>query len=236
MLTITIVIPTLWKPNEFPDYIKSVAELSTIKEVIIIDNNCKDSRSIDHPKVRIITQAKNIYVNPAWNLGAQMASGDILCLLNDDLTAKHEVYGYVTQLFEKDSLGEIGIVGLDWASAVGDLVCREIFERNSAYFGCLMFMRTCEYKPIPNILKIWWGDDFLMQRCQLKSKKILAISGYALTKQEGSQSINEDKKVFTPLLATDSFLWSKLVRPLLFLRYQPTLGIKMYLKKILRLN
>jgi glycosyltransferase involved in cell wall biosynthesis len=236
MLTLTIVVPTLWKPSDFPDYIKSVADLSIVKEIIIIDNNHKDSHSIDHPKVRIIEQARNIYVNPAWNLGTRLASGDILCLLNDDLIAKHEVYSYVIQLFEEDKLCEIGLVGLDWIHPIGDLECREIFERNSGYFGCLMFMRTCDYYPIPEILKIWWGDDFLMQRCFLKSKKILAVSGYALTKQEGSKSINDERKSFTPLLAKDSFLWSKVIRPLLFFRYRPALGIKMYLKKIFRLN
>ena len=236
MLTLTVIVPTLWKPSEFPDYINSVADLSIVKEIIIIDNNHKDSYPIKHPKVRVIVQAKNIYVNPAWNLGARLASGDILCFLNDDLIARHEVYSYVTQLFEEDSLGEIGLVGLDWIHAIGELGCRKIPERNSAYFGCLLFMRTCDYHPIPEILKIWWGDDFLMLRCLLKNKKLLALSGYALTKQEGSQSIRDDRKSLTPLMERDSFLWSKVVRPLLYLWYRPALGLEIYLKKIFRLK
>jgi glycosyltransferase involved in cell wall biosynthesis len=236
MLNLTVVVPTLWKSSSFPDYIKSVADLSIVRQVLIVDNNHKDSHPIEHPKINILVQKRNIYVNPAWNLGVQSASGDIFCLLNDDLILKPEVYPYVTQLFEEDSLGEIGLIGLDWNCTIGQLHSREILERNSAYFGCLMFMRTRDYQPIPEILKIWWGDDFLMQRCLLMDKKILAVSGYALTQQEGSKSINDDKKIFMPVMLRDSFFWSKLIRPLLFLRYKPTLGIKMYLKKIFKLN
>jgi glycosyltransferase involved in cell wall biosynthesis len=236
MLNLTVVVPTLWKSSSFPDYIKSVADLSVIREVLIVDNNHKDNHPIDHPKINILVQKRNIYVNPAWNLGFRLASGDIFCLLNDDLILKPEVYSYVIQLFEEDNLGEIGLIGLDWNCTIGQLNSREILERDSAYFGCIMFMRTQYYQPIPEILKIWWGDDFLMQRCLLSGKKILAISGYALTKQEGSGSINDDKKLFTPVMTRDSFFWSKLIKPLLFLRYKPALGIKIYVKKIFQLN
>lgn len=230
MLTLTVVVPTLWKHSEFPDYISSVAELSVVKEVIIIDNNYKDSYPIDHAKVRVVTQAKNIYVNPAWNVGARLASGDVLCFLNDDLIAKPEIYAYVTQLFEEDILGEIGLVGLDWFHVTGELAYQQISDRDSFYFGCLMFIRTGDYRPIPKALKIWWGDDFLIQRCLLKRQKLLAISGYALTRQEGSLSVNPIRKKLALLLATDEFLWRKVVKPLLILRHQPKLAFEIYLK------
>ena len=48
MLMLSIVVPTLWKQREFPDYISSVADLSIVKEIIVIDNNHKDSSPIDH--------------------------------------------------------------------------------------------------------------------------------------------------------------------------------------------
>ena len=232
MLTLTIVVPTLWKHSEFPDYISSVADLSVVKEVIIIDNNYKDSYLIDHAKVKVVTQARNIYVNPAWNVGARLASGDVLCLLNDDLAAKLEIYAYVTQLFEEDSSGEIGLVGLDWFHVTGELKHQEILDRDSFYFGCLMFMRTDDYHPVPEVLKIWWGDDFLIQRCIIERKKLLAISGYALTKQEGSLSVNHARKNLALVLTIDNFLWFKFVKPLLVLGYRPKLWLKTSLRKI----
>ena len=236
MLTLTVVVPTLWKHSEFPDYISSVADLSVVKEIIIIDNNHKDSYPIKHPKVKIVTQTKNIYVNPAWNVGARLASGNVLCLLNDDLIAKPEIYAYVTQLFEKDSSGEIGLVGLDWFHATGELKYQEVPDRDSNYFGCLMFLRTGDYRPIPEVLKIWWGDDVLIQRCLLKHKKLLEISGYALMKQEGSLSVNHARKNLALVLKIDELLWFKVIKPLLTLRHRPKLGLKIYLKKIFELK
>lgn len=236
MLTLTVVVPTLWKHSKFPDYISSVADLSVVKEVIIIDNNHEHSYPIEHSKVKVITQAKNIYVNPAWNMGACLASGDVLCLLNDDLIAKPEIYAYVTQLFEEDSLNEIGLVGLDWLHATGELEYQEIPDRDSFYFGSLMFIRTGDYRPISKALRIWYGDDFLIQSCLLGYKKLLAISGYALMKQEGSLSVNYARKNLALVLIIDEFLWFKVIKPLMVLRHRPKLGLKIYLKKIFRLK
>ena len=71
MNAISVIVPTIWAFEPFPDYIKAVAELDDIKEVIIIDNNREKRKNITDTKIKIMRQDENIFVNPAWNLGCK---------------------------------------------------------------------------------------------------------------------------------------------------------------------
>ena len=177
---ITVVVPTIWSFEPFSDYIKAVADLDDIKEVVIIDNNHANSKSILHEKIKLMVQGTNIFVNPAWNLGASCASGEILCFLNDDIIVRDEIFAYVRNLFVSDRQNKIGLIGLDWDNPVGELNYRYLSEWEGApLFGCLMFIRSRDYRRIPNALSIWHGDHYLFLLSVLRKKQVIAVSGYA---------------------------------------------------------
>ncbi|WP_322613374.1 glycosyltransferase family 2 protein [Dermacoccus abyssi] len=54
--------PLLWE--QLPHYLAS----ELVAEVVII-NNVPAAIDVEHPKLRVLAQERNIYVNPAWNLG-----------------------------------------------------------------------------------------------------------------------------------------------------------------------
>lgn len=164
----SIVIPTLWRCPERLLRMLAIYQASPrVGEVLIIDNHPALRPRIDHDKVRILPQEQNIYVNPAWNLGAREARFELV-LANDDI--------------ELDRLDEliaaVDACGLDLVGACngvddGDIVIQELAEfpvcipeqpQYSSGFGSLMFVR--DYQPIPASMRLYYGDNVLFEQAR----------------------------------------------------------------------
>ena len=60
----------------------------------------------------------NVGVARSWNMGAQMAEGELLCYLNDDVSVGEGGLESLCQLLESDqTIGEVGPVGAVWEGA-----------------------------------------------------------------------------------------------------------------------
>lgn len=158
---ISIIVPTLWQSDCIYETIRDF-KYSQVEgvELIIIDNA---NRDYHEDGVTIVKQTENIFVNPAWNLGVEMAKNDTICLLNDDITIN------LKTLFNNISrFPEYGIVGFDanrnltqTLNPDDDVWELEEATCRSLGFGCMMIMPKAHYEPIPSDLKIYFGDDML---------------------------------------------------------------------------
>ena len=158
---ISIIIPTLWQSDCIYETIRDF-KYSQVEgvELIIIDNANSD---YDEEGVTFVRQTENIFVNPAWNLGVEMAKNDTICLLNDDITIN------LKTLFNNiPHFPEYGMIGFDANKNLTQTlnVDDEIWELEettcrSLGFGCMMIMPKAHYEPIPSDLKIYFGDDML---------------------------------------------------------------------------
>jgi glycosyltransferase involved in cell wall biosynthesis len=221
MGVVSVVIPTIWSSSTLARNVIGMADLDEIKEIIVIDNHHKKRANIVHDKIHTLVQERNIYVNPAWNLGAKVASGHILCFMNDDITVRPDLFSYVTRLFEADYQREIGLMGLDWDKQVNSMGYKTVLAREDFFFGSLMFIRAEDFKPIPRPLKIWHGDDYLLLRSILRKKRVLALCGYADEPQPHSISITAIRPKIEKILQRDTFIWEKCLSRGLRLRYRP---------------
>ena len=77
MSEFSVIIPTLQRAKELHELVEMCAAHPRVLEVLVI-NNAPEPLVWDSPKVRVLQQAENIYVNPAWNLGAREARGEYL--------------------------------------------------------------------------------------------------------------------------------------------------------------
>lgn len=210
MNTIDIVIPTMWCCDNLINSLKEYCDYSSIQKIIIIDNQ-KSKRPkneiLKHHKIKIVCYNKNIYVNPAWNEGYYRSKSDVLCLLNDDIFVKQDIFDFISEL----NMTNIDIIGSYLKGSIDNfhivnhsdneekLIQLSVNKKRpiggqSYAFGVCMFIKRTSYKVIPSLYKVWFGDDYLIQNCKniyvLKTSK---ISG------EISKTIGQLKEKTSPI-------------------------------------
>jgi glycosyltransferase involved in cell wall biosynthesis len=143
---------------------------AAVKEIIVIDNT-QDGTQVfsDSHKVRYIRQLKNIYVNPAWNVGVFLAREDYIAILNDDITVPEQVFSAIANIPFENS----GIIGtshphIDQVETPSrfrienfDIAATPI---RTWGWGIFMVMAKKHYIEIPDDMKIWCGDDYLFHQ------------------------------------------------------------------------
>lgn len=172
----TCVIPTLWKSRRIAQLVKDLCACEAVGEVIVIDNApgignfttdaAHKSLVEDHLKLKILKMEKNIYVNPAWNLGVETANFDDVALINDDVNFNSDVF----KMFDDGSLVNNGVIGM--AAENYRLqedrnfqVQQHRRENNVTWgWGCIILVSKSNYVPIPDDLLIAYGDDWLSTR------------------------------------------------------------------------
>lgn len=158
----SVVIPTLQLSPLLPELIRTYDAHPGVGEILVV-NNSPTALAIEADKLRVLEQGANIFVNPAWNLGASEAKCDLLAISNDDIAIDADL---LTMTAARLDRGEVGIIGGDLrpdGPPTGRPRFRRAYRRPEG-FGVLMMMQTRNYAPIPDDLKIWQGDDYLFHR------------------------------------------------------------------------
>lgn len=164
----SVIIPTMWIPETFCDQLRSLCIDPNVSEIIIINNQAESTPKhsiLLNSKIRMINQEKNIFVNPAWNLGVSLATNNQICILNDDLLFDTKVFGLITE----EVLLACGLVGINMFDFTGDLRYNSIKTDDHPFgFGCMMFIHKSRYLRIPEQLRVMYGDSYLITRLRTK--------------------------------------------------------------------
>jgi hypothetical protein len=176
---LSVITPTMWAYEPFCDFLKYVVRLDCIGEVIIINND--QSKTPDHPvlsheKVRLINCNENMYVNPSWNLGAELAQFETLCFLSDDVIVDLRAFYKVDEFIAKtENVGMVyicpGYPDHDQPKVTtGEIDIETGIVTNRYGYGAFFFMKKEDWYPIPEQFKIWFGDHITFMSCQEKKK------------------------------------------------------------------
>lgn len=170
----------MWKFEPFVDFLKDLTAYDYVGEIVIIDNNSSERPNdeiLNHSKVKILDFGRNIYTNPAWNEGVKVAKFDKLCICNDDiifdLRLLREAHIHVTE-----DLGIMGPSIFPWNQNITDGLIRiKDYEHGDGQFGfsLCMFFHKSNWEPVPETMKLYFGDNFLYDNCLLKGFKIKVI-------------------------------------------------------------
>lgn len=208
---LSVIIPTLQKRPEFLHQLtETLVKDCSVGEVIIIDNSTKGLNFNDE-KVRIIIPEENLFVNKSWNLGVREAKYDYIGILNDDICIPENFCSKIIEEISED----IGVIGTDGYSMINKSYEPETITENSftleevdyvTYnYGVMLFMHKNNYYPIPEVLKIFYGDDYLLVMNKKHKKKNYVIENLKMY-HYGSLS----SKAFSDLIKQENSLFNKL--------------------------
>ena len=198
----SIIIPTLQKSGTIlENLLKVLSADKTVDEILVIDNTLNGYKS-SVPKVKVIIPQENLFVNGAWNYGVKNMKNSFFGLLNDDILVP---YNFCTDalnfLMANRQTGLLGYNSDD------KFIQRQMEEYNVPppntgmrpvpllrtlevqYWGAAIFGHKSNYYQIPDNLKVYCGDNYLL----LKNKENKKIN-YQITNQRifhfGSMSAN----------------------------------------------
>lgn len=175
MTLFSVVIPTLQRSPTLPELLRRLSQSSSVAEIMVI-NNSSSPLSARPPRTDVIEPGRNIFVNPAWNLGVASTNAPLVCLCNDDALFDPRILDAIARRLRRGA----GIVGPHSSCfrpiSVDPRASRSLLPTVflPAYvrpfgFGTLMSFRRESFVPIPDDLKIWCGDDYLFQRQQQRN-------------------------------------------------------------------
>lgn len=210
---ISFIMPTLWKAREIHRLIENFKKITNKNvELILIDNKNSNFKDND-PKITVIKCSKNIFVNPAWNLGVKLAKNEYICLLNDDV-----YFNFTTVINNFDRIWReyknIGIIGYNIDEKIRSEYNRELNDDNDILtltnidyvpmgFGCCMFMKKDDYVYIDETYKIYWGDTLqIVSTIDEKRKKmylfdnLISVGRLSVTSQSYEHTMEAEKVLF----------------------------------------
>lgn len=191
----SIIIPTMWRSHRTIPLLESLNKCEEVGEIYIVNNNPeKTPKEISHfNKITEYKSGKNEYVNPSWNLGVKNCKYNSVALCNDDITFDVSFFKRLPMM--DDTLLGIDSTGYTAESKTMKLHLLETTKRNWG-FGCLMIFKKEYYRPIPDELKIWFGDDYLFE----KFKKVYNIRGLPILTE---MSVTSGEMNFHPIILQD---------------------------------
>ncbi len=218
---LSIIIPTLQKEVNILN--KLISELvcdECIDEVIVVDNSLK---GYDHSskKVKVIIPETNLFVNPAWNLGIKNAKNEYFGILNDDLLLPKNMCKQVYEFLIANT--DVGLIGLsnnvkgltklnDFETYPKDSKIKikpmkNLLKDQADYWGSAFFGHKNSYYPIPDDIKIWCGDNYLLKMNYDNNKMCFKVTNCQI-KHFGSLSCKSS--TVSEILRNDVKLYSKI--------------------------
>lgn len=174
----------MWKYAPFTKFLADLVDCEDVHDIIIIDNNPAErpaTLAVELFKVRILVYPNNIRVNPAWNLGVQNSHTNNICIANDDIVFDLKIFKHVRDYMNSPNMGVMGInPGLPQFDQIplstGTIDIRKYDIQQTFGFGCLMFVRKDNWIPIPDDLKVYYGDNWIFETALVLKRDIYFIS------------------------------------------------------------
>lgn len=196
-MSFSIVIPTMWRSNRIVGMLDQFELCDDIDEVIIIDNDWANKPDIEFgPKVKYHKQDENIFVNPAWNLGVSLAVNDRVCLLNDDVTFNvSSLFSQMSMCFDRFKC--VGISPRSYHINKDDKFQIIIAPGHNigSGWGCCIFVDRKGWVDIPKELKIFYGDNWIVDNYDTSWSLVFPIETEMCTTSSSFDDLSPEENV-----------------------------------------
>ena len=173
-----MMIPTLYQ----------LESNSNVKSILVFDNTQGEFKSYSS-KVKIYNK-ENLFVNPAWNRGMELCETEYFLIINDDIVCSSEVVTSCIKILNENK--DVGLVTvetknvnnaseIDFNTYFENKVEPEFSELNvNSHFGWFFIGRTSLWRPVPNELKIFFGDDLIYAWIRHLRYKVVCLRNYEI--------------------------------------------------------
>ena len=203
----SVVIPTMWRSDTTIDLLNRYEKCEHVDEIIVIDNN-KDNKPEGLnglSKLRILESKQNLYVNKSWNIGVYESRNDLIAISNDDILLNPEcIFSFVSNI---DGWGSIGMSYANFQDGSPDIS----IERGNDIgygWGCLIFVKKSQWVDIPDNIKIWFGDNWIVKSCEENKLPAMKLQSGGLIQTKMSTTSGDIK--FSDVIYSDILEWEKL--------------------------
>lgn len=182
----SVIIATIWSPviSKIDLLISKISDSGLVGEIILINNAPEkySGRYSQNSKVKEITFGENIYVNPAWNRGVDLAKFENICILNDDILFDSKIFEFIELQLQRPDCKVIGISKSCYTLEHNqELSISPVSVRNMGW-GTMFFLKKYNWHVIPADFKIYFGDDWIIKQLsgfvwKLEGAKIEATFG-----------------------------------------------------------
>ncbi len=137
------------------DALRDLHNNVTLPHEVIVVCNGQDKDLTDfitsHPHIhKYCLNSVNVGVARSWNMGAEMAEGEVLCFVNDDVEIGADgIEKLYEVLMGSESIGQVGPVGARWNGADHEkFVGEKMIEEADAIAGFLFMLREKNFRTV----------------------------------------------------------------------------------------
>lgn len=184
---ITVVVPVYNHINITDDFFRTITKNTVLPEqIILIDNASADNylELVDKYKtlnINYIKNEKNEGVNSAWNYGISLAKTPYISILNNDLLLSKYFFKMISEAMTSDS--KLGIVvpttikNKEYVNKTPNEPPKLLnLVKREGWAFTIRKEITSNINPIPEDLKIYFGDDYLFNFTKKLNYKIMKIT------------------------------------------------------------
>jgi hypothetical protein len=180
------VVPTLQRSPHLRGLLDDLVAHPLVEEVLVVNNAAAPLGHGDR-KVRVVQPGRNIFVNPAWNLGVAETTAPRLAIVNDDVRLPPGLLEAASGRLDRGA----GLIGADEScfshgpagrAGPGGIRFRVAWTRSRAFGTCLLLDRA-SWVPVPDDLQVYFGDDWVFRH---QHRRNYAFSGVRLATWTGT--------------------------------------------------
>jgi hypothetical protein len=205
----SIICPTMWFGTGIKEMLPLMDQHPLVDDIILINNNKNNTPDWfiqyqkQSSKIRIDPFGEdNVFVNPAWNWGVSVAKNDKVCLLSDDIT------------FDVNVLDKLKYKILPTTGCIGFFIdnvnTSDVIKEMPQGFGCLIFLHKNNFTPIPDELKIYYGDLWIWETYLKKKITPIVIRGFKINFQHDKMGNTSELPQFREIKQQEHLSWVKL--------------------------
>ena len=227
-MRILIGMPCLFGSDHTRMAIESVID-APMTDLLMIDNGApQDVKSIinfyhSRTDVHIISNEKNIYVNPAWNqimkFFLEWKQYDYLIIMNSDLIMQDDWYQALQLFYSKEeNKNKIPVPIVSDNIHVKDIDDTDFWKLTGGIAGVFIVLPRKVVElcyPIPESIKIWFGDNWIYDIARKNGFECGVLNNLrAMHYHNGSQNVGRVEGI-SELIENDKLAWVNEVNPVI---------------------